>query len=129
MRIAVMLSNPPRLFASTISDSTTSGGSCCARRISSSSGSSSMPVSPSDAIAHLGVVDARQVAQFPGHNAYGHFARHFTGRVTTHAVGDDEHAAVGDHEVVVLIARADDADIRTAGAGELDRGRHPLRRF
>ena len=40
-----------------------------------------------------------------------HLARHLARRVTTHAVGHDENPAVGDHEVAVLIARPDDADV------------------
>ena len=70
-------------------------------------------------LGHLLVVQPQQRAHLAGNDAHGHLTRHLPGRVTAHAVGDDEHPLVGNHEEVVLIPRSDDADVGPARAGDV----------
>src|SRR4029077_3654568 len=53
------------------------------------------------------------------HEADGHLARHLTGGMATHAVRHHEDPAVGDHEKVVLVPRADDSDVGATGASDV----------
>ena len=67
----------------------------------------------------LFVGQASNRADCLGGDSDGHFTRHLTGCVAAHTVGHDEDAVVGEHEVVVFIARTDDADVGASGAGEV----------
>ena len=48
-----------------------------------------------------------------------HVARHLTGRMPAHAVGDDKNSAVRNHEKTVLIPRPDDADVGSTCGGDV----------
>ena len=48
-----------------------------------------------------------------------HLARDLAGRMAAHAVGHDEDPVVGEHQVVVFVARTDDPDVGASGAGEV----------
>ena len=67
-----------------------------------------------------------RVPQFFRDDPYGHLTRHFPGRVPTHSVGDDEQTAIREHEVVVLVARADNTDIGAPGVRETHRCGHAI---
>src|SRR2546422_4055005 len=70
-------------------------------------------------VRHLVVRETLQGPELARHEADGHLARHFTGGVPTHPVRDHKDPTVGDHEKVVLIPRADYADIGATGAGDM----------
>ena len=48
-----------------------------------------------------------------------HLTRHLARGVPSHPVGHDEDPAVGEHEIVVFVARSNDADIGTGRTGEV----------
>src|SRR3989449_10562675 len=62
-------------------------------------------------IRHLVVRETLQGPELARHEADGHLTRHLTGGVPAHAVRHQKDPAIGDHEKVVLISRADDADV------------------
>src|SRR6266576_2948434 len=66
---------------------------------------------PAHPLGYLLVAQPAQRVELSRHEAHGHFTGHFARSVPTHAVGNDEDAAVGYHEVAILIPRPDDADI------------------
>ena len=70
-------------------------------------------------IGNLVVREPPQRAELPGHEAHRHLTRHFAGGVPAHPVRDDEDPPVGDHEIAVLVARTDDADVGAASAGDM----------
>ena len=76
-----------------------------------------------DRLAHpfgdLLVAQALQGAELASDEFDRHLARDFARRMPPHPVGHDEDAAIGDHEVVILVPRADNADIGAACAGDV----------
>ena len=57
------------------------------------------------------VAQASQRPQFLGDDLDRHFAGDFARRMTTHPVGDDEHATLEIHHEIVFVAAAHDANV------------------
>ena len=69
----------------------------------------------------IGAGQITHASEFPGHDLYRHLARHFTGRMPPHTVGDDEEAAlsVGVSVKTVFVACANAPDVSAGGDGKL----------
>ena len=93
----------------------------CSERVRSKIASFAARIAEPHPVAGFGVARPRSEPISDGGDPHRHLAGHLAGGVPAHAVGDDEHAPVGEHEVVVFVARADDADVGSSGTGEVHR--------